>query len=133
MNDFALLFTETNIRGLLTTLHYSRTDLDILVDHNSSPDSLKAKTGKGCHPYPLCHAYRQMDDKLFTYPPSLLIGSFQRRDKIFIVYLYRNLATLPRLSGRFLTHPPTIVHLPISVSKSVWMASLSEPKSIIQQ
>ena len=39
---------------------------------------------KRCHPYPLCHAYRQMDDKLFTHSPSLLIGLFQRRDKKFI-------------------------------------------------
>ena len=40
--------------------------------------------GKGRHPYPLCHAYRQNDEKLFTYPPSLLIGPFKRRDKTFI-------------------------------------------------
>ena len=37
---------------------------------------------KGRHPYPLCHAYRQMDDKLFTHPPSLLIGLFRDVTKL---------------------------------------------------
>ena len=34
-----------------------------------------------------------------------------------------DLATVPRLSSRCLTHPSTIFHLPISVTKWVWMAS----------
>ena len=38
--------------------------------------------------------------------------------------LYFNLPTLPRLSARCLTHPPTIVNLPISLTKWVWIASL---------
>ena len=37
--------------------------------------------------------------------------------------LYFDLPTLPRLSARCFTHPPIIVHLPISVTKWVWMAS----------
>ena len=41
--------------------------------------------------------------------------------------LYFDLTTLPRLSARCLTHPLTIVHLPISVTKWVWMASLTNP------
>ena len=39
--------------------------------------------------------------------------------------LYFDLVTLPLLSVQCLTHPPTIVHLPISVTKWVWMASLT--------
>ena len=39
--------------------------------------------------------------------------------------LYFSLAILSRLSARYLTHPSTIVHLPISVAKWVWMASLN--------
>ena len=38
--------------------------------------------------------------------------------------LYFNLVTLQRLSTQCLTQPPKIVHLPISVTKWVWMASL---------
>ena len=43
--------------------------------------------------YPLCHAYRHMDDKLFTHPSSLLIGPFQTRDKTFI-FQFSHFATL---------------------------------------
>ena len=34
-----------------------------------------------------------MDDKLFTHPPSLLIGPFQRRDKTFI-FQFSHFSTL---------------------------------------
>ena len=39
--------------------------------------------------------------------------------------LYFDLATVPRLSSRCLTHPSPIVHLPMSATKWVWMASLN--------
>ena len=52
-----------------------------------------------------------------THPVFLLALS---RD----VLLHVNLATLPHLSAQCLTHPPTIVHFLISVTKWVWMASL---------
>ena len=42
-----------------------------------------------------------------------------------------DLPTLPRLSAGCLTQPPTIVNLPISVTKWVWMASLRHFRAFI--
>ena len=56
-----------------------------------------------------------------THPVFLLALS---RDMTKLLHF--NLPTLPRLSARCLTHPLTIVHLSIRVTKWVWMASLKE-------
>ena len=69
----------------------------------------------------------------FTHFVTLIGKSFLPTHPVFLTFLsrdvtkllYFNLATLTRLSARCLTHLPTIVHLPISVTKWVWMVSLT--------
>ena len=81
-------------------------------------------------------------DAIHTHPVTLIgkwTNSFLLTHPVFLSalsryvtkLLYFDVATVPRLSSRCLTHPPTVVRLPISVTKWVQMASLMVKREII--
>ena len=76
----------------------------------------KKQLTKGRHPYPLCHAYRQMDDCGWVKHRDDKRGKVDKsKYKSFVTSLKRADKKTGWVGKKL------IVHLPISVTKWVWM------------